>query len=57
MSIRRITLSPRLAATASLVVGGGNIVDVGTDHAYLPAYLILTNKISIKNEDILEKYK
>ena len=46
MSILRLTLSPRLAATASLVVGGGNIVDVGTDHAYLPAYLILTNKIS-----------
>ena len=45
MSILRLTLSPRLAATASLVVGGGNIVDVGTDHAYLPAYLILTNKI------------
>ena len=45
MTIRRITLSPRLAATASLVVGGGNIVDVGTDHAYLPAHLILTKKI------------
>ena len=45
MSILRLTLSPRLAATASLVVGGGNIVDVGTDHAYLPAYLILSNKI------------
>ncbi|MBE6748829.1 MAG: SAM-dependent methyltransferase [Ruminococcaceae bacterium] len=45
MLIRRITLSPRLAATASLVVGGGNIVDVGTDHAYLPAHLILTKKI------------
>ncbi len=45
MSIRRITLSPRLAATASLVVGGGNIADIGTDHAYLPAYLILNNKI------------
>ncbi len=45
MSIRRITLSPRLAATASLVVGGGNIADIGTDHAYLPAHLILINKI------------
>ena len=44
MTIRRITLSPRLAATASLVVGGGNVVDVGTDHAYLIAYLILTKK-------------
>ncbi len=45
MAIRRITLSPRLAATASLVVGGGNIADIGTDHAYLPAHLILINKI------------
>ena len=45
MLFRRLTLSPRLAATASLVVGGGNIVDVGTDHAYLPAHLILTKKI------------
>ncbi|MBQ6934915.1 MAG: SAM-dependent methyltransferase [Clostridia bacterium] len=45
MLIRRVTLSPRLAATASLVVGGGNIVDVGTDHAYLPAHLILSKKI------------
>ena len=43
--VRRMTLSPRLAATASLVVGGGTIVDVGTDHAYLPAHLILTKKI------------
>ena len=45
MSILRLTLSPRLAATASLVVGGGSIVDVGTDHAYLPAHLILTKKV------------
>lgn len=45
MAIRRMTLSPRLAATASLVAGGGNIADIGTDHAYLPAYLILTKKI------------
>lgn len=43
--VRRMTLSPRLAATASLVSGGGSIVDVGTDHAYLPAHLILTKKI------------
>ena len=40
-----LTLTPRLAATASLVVGGGKIVDIGTDHAYLPAYLILNEKV------------
>ena len=45
MFFRRMTLSPRLAATASLVYGGGNIVDIGTDHAYLPAHLILTKKV------------
>ena len=35
-----ITLSARLQAAASLVNGGGSLVDVGTDHAYLPLYLI-----------------
>ncbi len=40
-----LNLSERLAATASLINGGGVLVDVGTDHAYLPAYLILNNKI------------
>ena len=40
-----ITLSARLQAAASLVHGGGRLVDVGTDHAYLPLYLIETGKI------------
>lgn len=40
-----LNLTPRLAVTASLVVGGGNIVDIGTDHAYLPAFLILNKKV------------
>ena len=44
MSVLRLTLSPRLAATASLVVGGGNIVDVGTDHAYIPIYCFKTQR-------------
>ena len=34
----------RLAAAAQLVRGGGSIADIGTDHAYLPAFLILTGK-------------
>lgn len=41
-----IRLSARLAAVASLLVGGDKTVDVGTDHAYLPVYLIQTGKCS-----------
>lgn len=35
-----INLTPRLSAVASLVKGGGIIADIGTDHGYLPVYLI-----------------
>lgn len=38
--MRPIELSPRLRAVADLVPEGANFVDVGTDHAYLPVYLI-----------------
>ncbi len=34
-------LSKRLAAVASLVTRGNALVDVGTDHAYLPVWLVL----------------
>lgn len=39
-------LTPRLKAAASLVRGGGILADIGTDHGYLPIYLIETGKIS-----------
>ena len=40
-----INLSERLSAAASLVRGGGIVADIGTDHGYLPIYLIQSGKI------------
>lgn len=41
-----INLTPRLFAVASLVKGGGIIADIGTDHGYLPVYLIESGKVN-----------
>lgn len=35
---------PRLICAAELLSAGKKIVDIGTDHAYLPAYLVLSGK-------------
>ena len=40
-----INLTPRLSAAASLIKGGGIVADIGTDHGYLPVYLIQSGKI------------
>ena len=44
--MRTLELSPRLRSVADLVPQGARLADIGTDHAYLPAWLILQGIIS-----------
>ena len=37
-------LSPRLKMTADMVREGAAVADIGTDHAYLSAYLVVSGK-------------
>ena len=41
-----LRLTSRLAAVAGAIPPGVRLADVGTDHAYLPAWLVLEGKIS-----------
>ena len=43
--MKQLDLSPRLAAIAALVPPGARLADVGTDHAYLPVWLLLAGRI------------
>lgn len=43
---RALTLQPRLRAIADLVPAGCRLADVGTDHGYIPAALLLEGRIS-----------
>ena len=45
MAKAKLLLQPRLQAIADLVPAGGRLVDVGTDHAYLPIYLLQRHQI------------
>lgn len=45
MSRPLFQLGPRLALCASLVRGGRPLCDVGTDHAYLPIWLLKQGKV------------
>ncbi len=46
-SDKKIRLSPRLAACADYVPQGSSLVDVGTDHAYLPVWLIQNGRVRL----------
>ena len=37
-------LSIRMQAVADMVTPGGRIADIGTDHGYVPIYLVEQNK-------------
>ena len=43
--MKEINLTPRLQRLADAVPQGACLADVGTDHAYLPAYLLLRGRI------------
>ena len=43
---RTLTLQPRLRAIADLVPPGSRLADVGTDHGYIPAALLLEGRIA-----------
>lgn len=46
MEHKELTLQPRLALLASLVPYGASLADVGTDHGYLPVYLLQKGTIT-----------
>lgn len=45
-TLKQLELTPRLRAVAELVPNGAAIADIGTDHAYLPVWLLLEGKIT-----------
>ncbi len=46
MKMRELQLQPRLQLLADMVPAGSRLADVGTDHGYLPVYLLQRERIS-----------
>lgn len=60
--MKKLRLDERLTACAEFVREGKTVADIGTDHGYLPTYLLLNKKIKSAiacdiNEKPLEKAK
>ena len=55
MAKRELELSPRLQLLADWVPRGARIVDVGTDHAYLPVWLAVNGRVSFAIASDLRK--
>lgn len=43
--MKRITLQPRLRLLAEMTPHGGHLADIGTDHGYLPVWLLQEGRI------------
>ncbi len=39
-------MTPRLLTVANMVKDSKSVADIGTDHAYVPVYLVLNNKVN-----------